>query len=201
MLLLCWCVNMNESNLLAAPPQHRPRPSLPCCCQPKQRAQRMRYAVAVTAATFGATADRKEPPPRREHAYHKQLCLINGTISSLRAAGWRGDIVCQTSGLDLTAQLATLCTHVLNLSVPRFDAGPVTDTSATFVEWMLQKKRVVPAWVRPQSLSRRPLHFADHCWFEAQTEAAPRQVGCAVQLAWQWRAHRRQDARMAPHPV
>lgn len=75
-------------------------------------------------------------------------CLLNGTISSLRSAGWSGDVLCQTAGFDAEAEreFGAMCT-VISLPVPYWDAGPDypdVENSTVFQRWMRKKGRVPP---------------------------------------------------------
>ena len=106
-----------------------------------QPSRTSRYAVVVTAAMKPGSRGGFQ----RHHTPARLLCLLNGTISSLRATGWAGDIVCQTAGLlSAKTELAGLCTHVIELAVPSFDAGPSNPNVTEYRTWMHSRHRVPP---------------------------------------------------------
>lgn len=98
-----------------------------------------RFAVVVTLAN-NASVERR--------AVNQQLCRLRGLVGSLRGVGWSGDVVCQTAGwrqtADVLAALRAVCTRVLQLYVPRYDAGSAGhDTNRTIEEYRA-KGRVPP---------------------------------------------------------
>ena len=101
-----------------------------CCCL-SAAAPDTRFGVVVTLAN-NATVERK--------VVTQQLCRLSGVVRSLRGVGWDGDIVCQVAGWRQSAEalqlLRTHCTRVLQLYLPRYDAGDAQhDTNRTIEDY------------------------------------------------------------------
>ena len=98
-----------------------------------------RFGVVVTLAN-NASVERK--------VVTQQLCRLAGVVRSLRGVGWDGDVVCQVAGwrqsADAMAALRTHCTSVLQLYLPRYDAGEAQHDTNSTIEWYRSRGRVPP---------------------------------------------------------
>lgn len=107
--------------------------SLAAAAQPK-------FAVVLTIANNHTSVSSRELSTQR--------CRLRGCIASLRAVGWRGDIVCLvagvTSGQELTETLHELCDFRFNVTVPAYDAGPADANTSITIEHAKQLGRVPP---------------------------------------------------------
>jgi hypothetical protein len=101
------------------------------------------YAVAFTLV-----------PTRTSTPQAEMLCRLSGVIASLRATGFKEDVVCIThsggasasaSGRALVRELGELCTHVLDVpTLPTLDAGPYNATTPEVIEYYRARQRVPP---------------------------------------------------------
>lgn len=98
-----------------------------------------RFGVVVTLAN-NATVEKK--------VISQQMCRLRGVVRSLRAVGWRGDIVCQTAGWrqsrETSVILHELCSRVLQLYVPAYDSGPAMHDTNRTISYYREKGRVPP---------------------------------------------------------
>lgn len=128
-------------------------------------------AVATPRTAVVLTLAYKEEDPNGgyngKHNSKRLRCLLNGTISSLRATGFHGDILCQVAGFeDATTQFGQYCSSVISLPVPDFDAGPTFDDQLAQRDWMRKRGRVPPPnrtrvqfnWKRSGALTAVKLH-------------------------------------------
>ena len=73
-----------------------------------------------------------------------QLCRLWGVLGSLRAVGWRGDVVCMHAGLTeeaLAYMTACGCTRLHAVPTLRLDAGPGGRAATS---WARERNRVPP---------------------------------------------------------
>jgi hypothetical protein len=103
------------------------------------RAAAPRLGVVMTLAN-NASVERR--------VVNQQLCRLRGVVHSLRAVGWRGDIVCQTAGWrqspETSAELRSLCDRVLALYVPAYDSGIAFHDTNRTIAYYKERGRVPP---------------------------------------------------------